>query len=171
MERGEITSWTTPTIHETKTRTELIANGGRFIRGYDPLTGKELWRFSDDNTQVKMQAPLGAHDLIFITGGYPAGRAMYAFRSGRLVTSRSNPVRRPTTLLRGVRARVVPTHRLPLSTATCSTPAPITACSVLTTRRRANSYIRSGCPVHSARHQWLRMASSIWQARMAMSLW
>ena len=82
VERGEITSWATPTIHETKARTELIANGGHFIRGYDPLTGKELWRFSDDNTQVKMQAPLVAHGLIFITGGYPPGRAMYAFRSG-----------------------------------------------------------------------------------------
>lgn len=82
VERSEITSWATPTIYETKARTELIANGGRFIRGYDPLTGKELWRFSDNDTQVKMQAPLVAHDLIFITGGYPAGRPMYAFRSG-----------------------------------------------------------------------------------------
>ena len=72
----------TPTIHEAKARTELIANGGRYIRGYDPLTGKELWRFSDDNTQVKMQAPLIAHGLIYITGGYPPGRAMYAFRPG-----------------------------------------------------------------------------------------
>ena len=82
VERGEITSWSTPTIHETTTRTELIANGGHYIRGYDPLTGKELWRFSDDNTQVKMQAPLVAQGLIFITGGYPPGRAMYAFRPG-----------------------------------------------------------------------------------------
>ena len=82
VERGEITSWTTPTVYEGKTRTELIANGGRFIRGYDPLTGKELWRFADGDTQVKMQAPLVAHDLIFITGGYPAGRPMYAFRPG-----------------------------------------------------------------------------------------
>ncbi|HEY9501303.1 MAG TPA: PQQ-binding-like beta-propeller repeat protein, partial [Pyrinomonadaceae bacterium] len=57
-------------------------NGGRFIRGYDPLTGKELWRFSDDNTQVKMQAPLVAEGLIYISGGYPAGRPIYAFRSG-----------------------------------------------------------------------------------------
>jgi outer membrane protein assembly factor BamB len=29
-----------------------------------------------------MQAPLVAHDLIYITGGYPPGRAMYAFRPG-----------------------------------------------------------------------------------------
>lgn len=81
VERNEITSWTTPTIYEGK-RTELIANGGRYIRGYDPLTGKELWRFADSDTQVKMQAPLVANDLIYITGGYPPGRAMYAFRPG-----------------------------------------------------------------------------------------
>ena len=82
VERNEITSWTTPTIYEGKNRVELIANGGRYIRGYDPMTGKELWRFADNNTEVKMQAPLIANDLIYITGGYPPGRAMYAFRPG-----------------------------------------------------------------------------------------
>ena len=82
VERNEITSWSTPTINASALRTELVANGGRFIRGYDPLTGKELWRFSDDNTQVKMQAPLVAEGLIYISGGYPAGRPIYAFRSG-----------------------------------------------------------------------------------------
>lgn len=82
VERNEITSWATPTIYQGRDRAELIANGGRYIRGYDPLTGKELWRFSDNNTEVKMQAPLIAHDLIYITGGYPPGRVMYAFRPG-----------------------------------------------------------------------------------------
>ncbi len=82
VERNEITSWTTPTIYQGRNRVELIANGGRYIRGYDPLTGKELWRFADNDTQVKMQAPLIANDLIYITGGYPPGRAMYAFRPG-----------------------------------------------------------------------------------------
>lgn len=82
VERNEITSWTTPTIYQGKNRVELIANGGRYIRGYDPLTGKELWRFADNNTEVKMQAPQIAHDLIYITGGYPPGRTMYAFRPG-----------------------------------------------------------------------------------------
>jgi len=82
VERNEITSWTTPTIYQSKDRVELIANGGRYIRGYDPLTGKELWRFADGDTEVKMQAPLVAHDLIYITGGYPPGRKMYAFRPG-----------------------------------------------------------------------------------------
>jgi outer membrane protein assembly factor BamB len=82
VERGEITSWSTPTLNTTNDRTELIANGGRYIRGYDPLTGKELWRFSDNNTEVKMQAPQIGNGLIYVTGGYPPGRSMYAFRSG-----------------------------------------------------------------------------------------
>src|SRR6185369_254800 len=82
MERNEITSWSTPTINTSGTRAELVVNGGRFIRGYDPMTGKELWRFSDDNTEVKMQAPLVANNLIYISGGYPAGRPIYVFRSG-----------------------------------------------------------------------------------------
>ena len=82
VDRSEITSWSTPTLSNESKRTVLIANGGHFIRGYDPLTGKELWRFSDHDTQVKMQAPQVAHDLIYVTGGYPAGRPIYAFKPG-----------------------------------------------------------------------------------------
>ena len=82
VERSEITSWATPTIYQGKDHTELIANGGHYIRGYDPLTGKERWRFSDNDTQVKMQAPVVANDLIYVTGGYPPGRAMYVFHPG-----------------------------------------------------------------------------------------
>ncbi len=82
VERGEITSWSTPTVVESGGRAELVANGGRFIRGYDPRTGKELWRFNDNETQVKQQAPLAAHGLIYVAGGYPPGRGMYAFRPG-----------------------------------------------------------------------------------------
>ena len=52
VERNEITSWTTPSIYQGKDRTELIANGGRYIRGYDPLTRKELWRFADNNDRL-----------------------------------------------------------------------------------------------------------------------
>lgn len=82
VERGEITSWSTPTLVEAGGRAELVANGGRFIRGYDPLTGRELWRFGDNETQVKQQAPLFAHGLVYIAGGYPPGRGFYALRPG-----------------------------------------------------------------------------------------
>jgi outer membrane protein assembly factor BamB len=82
VDRGEITSWSTPTINTAANRSELVANGGHFIRGYDPLTGKELWRFADKDTEVKMQAPQIANGLIYVTGGYPAGRPMWVFKSG-----------------------------------------------------------------------------------------
>src|SRR5918998_2637584 len=82
VERGEITSWSTPTVVEANGRAELVANGGRFIRGYDPQTGKELWRFGDNDTQVKQQAPVVAHGLVYVAGGYPPGRGFYAFRPG-----------------------------------------------------------------------------------------
>ena len=82
VERNEITSWSTPTVYESRDRAELIVNGGRFIRGYDPLTGKELWRFNDGDTQVKQQAPIIVRDLIIVAGGYPPGRPIYAFRAG-----------------------------------------------------------------------------------------
>jgi outer membrane protein assembly factor BamB len=82
VERGEITSWSTPTVYQGKGRDELIAIGGRYIRGYDPATGRELWRFSDQETQVKQQAPIVAHGLIIVAGGYPPGRPIYAFRPG-----------------------------------------------------------------------------------------
>jgi outer membrane protein assembly factor BamB len=82
VERGEITSWSTPTLVDAGGRAELVANGGRFIRAYDPQTGRELWRFNDNDTQVKQQAPLFAHGLVYVAGGYPPGRGMYAFRPG-----------------------------------------------------------------------------------------
>jgi outer membrane protein assembly factor BamB len=81
-ERGELPSWGTPVIYEGKARTELISDAGRYLRGYDPLTGKELWRFSQNNIEVKMPAPVIAHDLIYVTGGNPAGSPIYAFRPG-----------------------------------------------------------------------------------------
>ncbi len=81
-ERNELPSWGTPTLYEGKTRTELITNSPGYVRGLDPLTGRELWRFFDDNTQVKVPTTVVAHDLIFATGGNPRGRPIYTFRPG-----------------------------------------------------------------------------------------
>nr|MBA2260591.1 PQQ-binding-like beta-propeller repeat protein [Acidobacteriota bacterium] len=56
---------------------------GQYIRGFDPKTGKELWRFSDNNTQVKVPTPIVAGNLVIVTGGYPpGGRPIYALRPG-----------------------------------------------------------------------------------------
>jgi len=82
VERDELPSWSPPAIYEGKGRAELITNASNFIRGYDPLTGKELWRFSNNATQVQMPAPVIANDMIILTGGYPGNRPVVAIRPG-----------------------------------------------------------------------------------------
>ncbi|MGH9940860.1 MAG: PQQ-binding-like beta-propeller repeat protein [Pyrinomonadaceae bacterium] len=79
-ERSELPTWSMPVVYQGKGRTELITNAGRYVRGYDPATGKELWRFSDNNTQVKMPAPVVWRDVVFLTGGYPLGRPIFALK-------------------------------------------------------------------------------------------
>lgn len=80
-QRDEIPSWGTPTIHEGKSRVELIANGTKYIRGYDPLTGKELWKLAG-NSEITTPTPFVAHDLIYVTSGYRPIQPIYAIRLG-----------------------------------------------------------------------------------------
>jgi outer membrane protein assembly factor BamB len=79
--REEISSWGTPTVYEGKTRAELITNGSKAIRGYDPATGKELWRLTP-NSEVTTPTPIVAHDLIYVTSGYRPIQPIYAIRVG-----------------------------------------------------------------------------------------
>ena len=80
-ERDEMPAWSTPVIYQGKTRTELVTSGSMYYRGYDPLTGRELWRLRDD-TQVKVPSPVVAHDLFYLSGGNPRGREFYVARPG-----------------------------------------------------------------------------------------
>ncbi|MEP6919832.1 MAG: PQQ-binding-like beta-propeller repeat protein [bacterium] len=79
--REEISSWGTPTIYVGKARAELIANGSKAIRGYDPATGKELWRLTP-NSEITTPTPFVAHDLIFVTSGYAPIQPIYAIKLG-----------------------------------------------------------------------------------------
>jgi outer membrane protein assembly factor BamB len=80
--RAEISSWGTPTIVESKARTELVTNGTKAIRGYDPATGKELWTFNGNNSEITTPTPIHAHGLIFVANGYPPVQPIYAFKVG-----------------------------------------------------------------------------------------
>lgn len=81
--REEMPSWATPLVYRGEGRAELVTNSPRQIRGYDPLTGKELWRLADDDTQVKVPTPIAGDGMILVTGGYPGGgRPIYAIKPG-----------------------------------------------------------------------------------------
>jgi outer membrane protein assembly factor BamB len=79
--REEIPSWGTPTIVEGPKRTELVTNATKFARGYDPLTGKELWRLGR-HAEITVPTPFYGQDLIFITSGYRPVQPIYAIRPG-----------------------------------------------------------------------------------------
>lgn len=80
--REEDSSWSTPTIYESKDRTELITSGTKYYRGYDPFTGKELWRMAD-GVDVKIPTPIATNDLYFLGGGATnVRRVFYAVRAG-----------------------------------------------------------------------------------------
>ena len=79
-DRPDIPSWGSPAIYASGKRDELIANG-KTINGYDPVTGKELWSLSP-NSEVTVATPIVAHDLIYVTAGYPPVRPIYAIRPG-----------------------------------------------------------------------------------------
>src|SRR5262249_3948055 len=79
--REEIPSWGTPTIYDGPPRVELITNGTKFVRGYDPLTGKELWRLSR-NAEITVPTPVCGQGLIFVTSGYRPIQPIYAVRPG-----------------------------------------------------------------------------------------
>ena len=80
-ERDEIPSWGTPTIVESKTRVELVTNGTRAVRGYDPMTGKELWQLKG-NPEITATTPVAAHNMIYICNGYRPIQPIYAIKQG-----------------------------------------------------------------------------------------
>ncbi len=79
--RDEQPTWGTPGVVEGPTRAELVVNGSHFIRGYDPGTGKELWRLGP-NSEITVPTPFAADGLIFVTNGYRPIQPIYAVVPG-----------------------------------------------------------------------------------------
>ncbi|HEX3150545.1 MAG TPA: PQQ-binding-like beta-propeller repeat protein [Gemmataceae bacterium] len=79
--RDEIPSWGTPTIVVGPERTELVTNSTKFVRGYDPKTGSELWKLGK-NAEITVPTPFLAKGLIWITSGYRPIQPIYAIKPG-----------------------------------------------------------------------------------------
>jgi outer membrane protein assembly factor BamB len=82
-DREEIPSWGTPTIVESPERVELVTSATRFARGYDPLTGAELWRLGRFS-EITVPTPVYGEGLIFITSGYRPIQPIFAVRPGAI---------------------------------------------------------------------------------------
>lgn len=77
-ERDEIPSWGTPTVVEIEGGAVVTTNG-TVVRGYDAATGKERWRIGP-NSEVTVGTPVAGEGVVYVTGGYPPVRPIYAVR-------------------------------------------------------------------------------------------
>ena len=80
VERSTRRSWATPLIVQSGGRAELVASGAEMVIGYDPRTGKELWRAPGVQSHP-IPSIVAGHGLIFATAGNGAKVAM-AIKAG-----------------------------------------------------------------------------------------
>ena len=79
--RDEQPSWGTPSIYEGENRPELVTNGSSFIRGYDPRTGRELWRLGG-SSNITAPTPIFSDELIVVASGRRPEAPIFAIRPG-----------------------------------------------------------------------------------------
>ena len=77
--RGDVPTWSTPTIVRSAGRTQIAVNGWHHSGGYDFATGKELWKF-DGGGDIPVPTPISAHDLIYFSSAHGRSRPMRAIQ-------------------------------------------------------------------------------------------
>ncbi len=79
--REELPSWGTPTVVQTPAGPELVTNASNFIRGYDPRSGRELWRLGG-SSKITAPTPVFANGLHIVASGRAPERPIFAVRPG-----------------------------------------------------------------------------------------
>jgi outer membrane protein assembly factor BamB len=77
--RKDVPTWSTPTLVQTATRTQVVANGWHETAGYDFATGAKLWTL-DGGGDIPVPTPVFAHGLIYLTSAHGKWRPMRAIR-------------------------------------------------------------------------------------------
>jgi outer membrane protein assembly factor BamB len=78
-DRDELPSWGSPTVAQTSAGPILVTNASNFIRGYDPRTGKELWRLGG-SSKITAPTPIFAEDLFVVASGRAPERPIFVVR-------------------------------------------------------------------------------------------
>jgi len=80
-DREEIPSWGTPTVAMTSVGPVLVANASNYIRGYDPRTGKELWRLGG-SSKITAPTPIFSDDMFAVVSGRGPERPIFVVKAG-----------------------------------------------------------------------------------------
>ena len=78
--RDDARGWSTPVLIEVEGHKELVINGDKGVRAYDPDTGKELWFCEGFAGRGEPTVTLGANGLLHIVNGKPGD--VYAVKPG-----------------------------------------------------------------------------------------
>jgi outer membrane protein assembly factor BamB len=79
--RNELPSWGTPTIYPGKKRVEIVTNASNFIRGYDPDSGRELWKLGG-SSKITAPTPIFSDDMLVIASGRRPEAPIFVVRAG-----------------------------------------------------------------------------------------
>ena len=77
--REELPSWGTPTVAATPSGAQLVTNASNFIRGYDPATGRELWRLGG-SSKITAPTPIFAEGMFVVASGRAPERPIFVVR-------------------------------------------------------------------------------------------
>jgi outer membrane protein assembly factor BamB len=77
--RQETSSWGTPTVAVTPDGPQLVTNASNFIRGYDPATGKELWRLGG-SSKITAPTPIFADGVFVVASGRRPERPVFVVK-------------------------------------------------------------------------------------------
>jgi len=80
-DRIELPSWGTPTVASTTAGPVLVTNASNYVRGYDPRTGKELWKLGR-SSKITAPTPFAADDLLIIASGRAPERPIFVVKPG-----------------------------------------------------------------------------------------
>jgi len=80
-EREELPSWGTPTVAMTSAGPVLVTNASNYIRGYDPRTGKELWRLGG-SSKITAPTPVFSDDMFAVVSGRAPERPIFVVKAG-----------------------------------------------------------------------------------------
>ena len=76
--RGDLPSWSTPTIDVQDGRSQVIVNGFKHIGGYDLATGVENWKLMKAGADIPVPTPVVAHGLIYVMSAHLGTAPIYA---------------------------------------------------------------------------------------------
>jgi outer membrane protein assembly factor BamB len=69
-------AFATPHIVTVNGKAVLVSVGSKAAYGYDPLTGRELWRIEEPTSFSSSSTPVAAHGLVFYTTGWQNGHLL-----------------------------------------------------------------------------------------------